>query len=95
MDTVDTGDVTMEANAATEKPQTVTELPIGSAQGGEAEGKVAKVRWTSFVESTAAAFFVDYSLEKMTLEDGGGNKAKFSRMKDGSIRVEYTSSIII
>ncbi len=56
----------------------------------------AKVRkWSAFAEREAADFFNDYKLEKMTIEDGKGNKAKFSRTKDNSIKVEYTSSVLL
>ncbi len=34
-------------------------------------------------------------IEKMTLDDGMGNKAKLSRLKDGGIKVECTSSNIL
>lgn len=51
--------------------------------------------WAAFIESQAVDFFTDYKLERMTLEDGRGNKAKLSRTKDNSIKVEYTSSILI
>jgi hypothetical protein len=31
-------------------------------------------------------------LEKLSLEDGKGNKAKLSRQKENTIKVEYTST---
>ncbi|MPM57482.1 hypothetical protein SDC9_104304 [bioreactor metagenome] len=52
-------------------------------------------KWAAFVESDAANFFTGYKLEKMTLEDGNGNKAKFSKTKDGGIKVDYTSSVLL
>lgn len=56
----------------------------------------AKVKkWSAFAEREAADFFNDYKLEKMTIEDGKGNKAKFTRTKDNSIKVEYTSSMLL
>ena len=51
-----------------------------------------KLRWANFVESQVADFFVGYKLEKMSIEDGSGNKAKLSRTRDNNIRVEYTST---
>ncbi len=57
---------------------------------------VAKRRkWSAFVEGPAADFFTGYKLEKMTIDDGSGNKAKFSRTKDGGIKVEYTSAVLL
>ena len=29
----------------------------------------------------------------MSIEDGNGSKAKFTRTKDGGIKVEYTSTV--
>ena len=31
----------------------------------------------------------------MTIEDGNGNKAKLGRTKDGGIKIEYTSTVMI
>lgn len=56
---------------------------------------VKKRKWVAFVEGEAAAFFADNQLEKMTLEDGNGNKAKLSRTKDDSIKVESSSISIL
>ena len=52
-------------------------------------------KWAAFVESDAANFFTGFKLEKMTIEDGNGSKAKFSRTKDGAIKVDYTSSVLL
>ncbi len=54
--------------------------------------KARRGRWSSFVECEAANFFVDNKIEKMSIEDGNGNKAKFSRTKEGTIQVEYTAT---
>ena len=62
----------------------------------EANPAAAKRRkWSAFVEGPAADFFTGYKLEKMTIDDGSGNKAKFSRTKDGGIKVEYTSAVLL
>ena len=62
----------------------------------ECEPDKANVKkWAAFVESDAANFFTGYKLEKMTIEDGNGNKAKFSRTKDNGIKVDYTSSVLL
>ena len=52
-------------------------------------------KWSAFVEGPAADFFTGYKLEKMAIDDGNGNKAKFSRTKDEGIKVEYTSSVML
>lgn len=52
-------------------------------------------KWSYFVESDAVNFFTGYKLEKMSIEDGNGNKAKFSRTKNNEIKVEYTSSVLL
>jgi len=51
-----------------------------------------KVNWAGFVETTIVNFFQENELEKLTLEDGKGNKAKLSKQKDNVIKVEYTST---
>ena len=61
----------------------------------ETTEQTRKVKWASFVEGEAADFFTGHKLEKMTMEDGNGNKAKLSRQKDGGIKVEYTSTITL
>ncbi len=56
------------------------------------EEKNEKINWAGFVESTAVNFFVECKLEKLSIEDGNGNKAKMVRQKDDTIKVEYTST---
>lgn len=51
-----------------------------------------KLNWAGFVETTVVNFFQENDLEKLSVEDGRGNKAKFFRQKDNGIRVEYTST---
>ncbi len=51
-----------------------------------------KVNWAGFVETTIVNFFQENELEKLSLEDGKGNKAKLSKQKDNVIKVEYTST---
>jgi hypothetical protein len=54
-----------------------------------------KTKWPSFVESQVVNFFNEHELEKMSLEDGDGNKAKLTRQKDFSIKVEYSTTTIL
>jgi len=51
--------------------------------------------WASFVETDVVAFFNNHDIEKMSIEDGNGNKAKLSRQKDDGIKVEYSSMTIL
>lgn len=62
------------------------------------EGKTKQTSrkgWVSFVEGDVANFMNQHQIEKMTLDDGFGNKAKLLRQKDNSIRVECTSSSVL
>ena len=51
--------------------------------------------WVSFVESDVVNFMTLNEIEKMTIDDGSGQKAKLTRRKDGSVLVECTSSNIL
>ena len=51
--------------------------------------------WVGFVESDVVNFMCLNDLDKMTIDDGTGNKAKLTRRKDGSVMVECTSSNIL
>jgi len=57
--------------------------------------KAPKRNWAAFVEGDVAAFFNAQSIEKLSLEDGNGNKAKLTRQKDDSIKIEYSSITIL
>ena len=46
-------------------------------------------------ETEAVTFFERFDLEKLTLEDGLGNKAKLQRTKNNGIKIEYTSSVVL
>lgn len=51
-----------------------------------------QINWAGFVETTIVNFFQENELEKLSLEDGKGNKAKLSKQKDNVIKVECTST---
>lgn len=51
--------------------------------------------WVAFVESDVVNFLCYNDIEKMTMDDGQGNKAKLTRRKDGSVYVECTSSSVL
>ncbi len=57
--------------------------------------KTSRRGWVGFVESEVVNFMAQHEIEKMTLDDGAGNKAKLTRLKDNGIRVECTSSNIL
>lgn len=63
-------------------------------EGREKEKKSRK-SWVAFVEGEVVNFMMQHDLEKMTLDDGAGNKAKLARRKDNSIWVECTSSNVL
>lgn len=52
-------------------------------------------KWSGFVESTVVNFFEEHKVEKLSIEDGNGNKAKLSRTKDNSIKIEYLSTVLM
>ncbi|MDR1663992.1 MAG: hypothetical protein LBR83_03610 [Clostridiales bacterium] len=54
-----------------------------------------KMNWPAFVEADAVNFFNLHEIEKMTVEDGNGNKAKLTRQKDNGIKVESSSTTIL
>ena len=51
-----------------------------------------KVNWSGFVETDVVDFFQAHNLEKLSVEDGNGNKAKLTKQKDSSLKVEYTTT---
>ena len=57
--------------------------------------KERKINWAAFVEADVVNFFNNHNIEKMSIEDGNGNKAKLSRQKDDGIKVEYSSTTIL
>ena len=62
---------------------------------GQTKEKKDRKNWVSFVESDVVNFLTLNEIEKMTIDDGQGNKAKLTRRKDGSVFVECTSSNVL
>jgi hypothetical protein len=62
---------------------------------GKEKKQVSRHGWVGFVEGDVVNFMQAHDIEKMTLDDGVGNKAKLTRLKDNSIKVECTSSNIL
>ena len=52
-------------------------------------------KWAGFIESTVVNFFDEHKIEKLTIEDGNGNKAKLARTKDNGIKIEYSSTVLM
>ena len=71
-----------------------TETPKTMEEEYDPQG-AARRRWGDFVTSALVDFFTGNKLEKLTVEDGSGNKAKLSRTKDDEIKVESSSTTII
>lgn len=59
------------------------------------KGGKSTQKWAGFVESTVVNFFDEHKIEKLSLEDGNGNKAKLSRTKDNGIKIEYSSTVLM
>ena len=57
--------------------------------------KISPQKWAGFVEATVVNFFDEHKIEKLAIEDGGGNKAKLSRTKDNGIKIEYSSTVLM
>lgn len=57
--------------------------------------KASPQKWAGFVESSVVNFFDEHKIEKLSIEDGNGNKAKLVRTKDNGIKVEYSSTVLM
>ena len=57
--------------------------------------KISPQQWAGFVESNVVNFFYEHKIEKLSIEDGNGNKAKLARTKDNGIKIEYSSSVLM
>ena len=57
--------------------------------------KISPQQWAGFVESNVVNFFDEQKIEKLSIEDGNGNKAKLARTKDNGIKIEYSSTVLM
>lgn len=57
--------------------------------------KSENVTWDGFIQGDVVNFFTLNNIEKMTIDDGNGNKAKLSRLKDCGIKIETSSTTTI
>ena len=74
-----------------EERKTLEEMTADVAEKPQRDRK----NWVAFVESDVVNFLTLNEIEKMTIDDGAGNKAKLARRKDGSVYVECTSSNVL
>lgn len=72
-----------------------TRPTISEVMEGKEKPKTTRKGWVAFVEGEAVNFMMNHELDKLTLDDGSGNKAKLTRRKDNSIFVECTSSNVL
>ena len=73
----------------------VSELKKILEEDSFGERKNNPQKWSGFVESTVVNFFEEYKMEKLSIEDGNGNRAKLSRTKDNSIKNQYLSTVLM
>ena len=57
--------------------------------------KISPKQWAGCVESNVVNFFDEHKIEKLSIEDGNGNKAKLARTKDNGIKIEYSSTVLM
>lgn len=92
--------ITPEINAALPSDSSIDPsdhptTPILPVSTDDTSPSACNNSWPYFLEHAAVDFFAGYKLEKMTIEDGDGNKAKFSRTKGQNIKIEFTSSVLL
>lgn len=75
--------------------ETIEELKNILQEEKKPPEEIKKEKWPEFIEGAVLNFFNKHKIEKLTVEDGNGNKAKFTRTKDSGIRIEYSSTILI
>ncbi|MGN1043579.1 MAG: hypothetical protein ACI4PR_02100 [Acutalibacteraceae bacterium] len=75
--------------------ESVNELKKMLEESDEEKKVISPQKWSGFVESTVVNFFDQYKIEKLSLEDGNGNRAKLSRTKDNGIKIEYYSTVMM
>ena len=73
----------------------MTDQDLGKRMEEHMNARDKKIQnWPQFVESDALAFFNAFGVEKMTIEDGEGGKAKLTRMRDNSVKVDLTLTTV-
>ena len=69
-------------------PKTIEEY---MSDGKDKKKQPPKDNWDAFIEGDVVNFFDLHGLEKLTLEDGHGRKAKLSRQKNDEISIETSN----
>lgn len=75
--------------------ESVNELKKIMEDEAKEKKKANPQKWAGFIESTVVNFFDEHKIEKLTIEDGNGNKAKLARTKDNGIKIEYSSTVLM
>lgn len=60
----------------------------------QSEEESRNIKWARFVDTALINFFHANKLEKLTAEDGFGNKVKLSKTRDDDLKVEISSTTI-
>ena len=74
--------------------ETINELQKIMNEDFSEKKKISPQQWAGFVESNVVNFFDEHKIEKLSIEDGNGNKAKLARTKDNGIKIEYSSTVL-
>ncbi|MFR1179160.1 MAG: hypothetical protein ACLSDH_03755 [Bacilli bacterium] len=75
--------------------ETINELQKIMNEDFSEKKKISPQQWAGFVESNVVNFFDEHKIEKLSIEDGNGNKAKLARTKDNGIKIEYSSTVLM
>jgi hypothetical protein len=75
--------------------ESVNELKKIMENDERQEKRTSPQKWAGFVEDMVVSFFDEHKIEKLSIEDGNGNKAKLSRTKDNGIKIEYSSTVLM
>lgn len=75
--------------------ETINELQKIMNEDFSEKKKISPQQWAGFVESNVVNFFDEHKIEKLSIEDGNGNKAKLAKTKDNGIKIEYSSTVLM
>ena len=75
--------------------ETINELQKIMNEDFSEKKKISPQQWAGFVEGNVVNFFDEHKIEKLSIEDGNGNKAKLAKTKDNDIKIEYSSTVLM
>ena len=75
--------------------ETINELQKIMNEDFSEKKKISPLQWAGFVEGNVVNFFDEHKIEKLSIEDGNGNKAKLAKTKDNGIKIEYSSTVLM